>query len=272
MLFLQPVVVNDAAQRPVAAEVRMAERQADQPEWTGLMLAQGPTDQRSPFGAGAPDKNDLRPPPTFVPPNPPADEPTPADTGKGPFTDPMDKKIPPPPARPDAGPPPPTGELVIPAGTVGALAQNTGTTTPGAAPTTTPTAAPSITMPGAAPTTTTPGAAPTTTTPGAAPTTTTPGALPSTTTPGLGGSSGTTTTPGMVPDTTVTGTGGTSGTTVTPGQVAPSGTTPGTTTYPGGVSTPAQPQSGVPAPGQSFPGLNSSSTFPGASSGASNTR
>ena len=118
MLFLQPVVVNDVAQRPVAAEVRVAERPADQPEWTGPMLAQSPTDQRSPFGAGAPDKNDVTPPPTFVPPNP-ASDPPPADNGKGPFSDPMNKKIPPAPARPDAGPPPPTGKFTTHADTVG---------------------------------------------------------------------------------------------------------------------------------------------------------
>src|SRR6476661_3263099 len=118
MLFVQPVVVNDAAQRPVAAEVRVAECPTDQPEWTGPMLAQGPTDQRSPFGAGAPDKNDVTPPPSFVPPNPPSDEPPPTNAGKGPFGDPGSKKIPPPPARPDAGTPPPSSENTDDAGTV----------------------------------------------------------------------------------------------------------------------------------------------------------
>ena len=67
MLFLQPVVVSDAhaADRTPAAEVRPAERRAHespvwQPAW-GALLAQSSMDQRSPFGANAPDNNDVTP-------------------------------------------------------------------------------------------------------------------------------------------------------------------------------------------------------------------
>src|SRR5262245_12788831 len=105
MLFLQPVPVHDAfaADRSVAAEVRTVERNVAQPRWSGVMVAENPADQRSPFGNNAPDHNDSSP--NFAPPNPPSSEPPP-DRGKSPVTDPSSKKVPPAPVRPDAGPPP----------------------------------------------------------------------------------------------------------------------------------------------------------------------
>ena len=66
MLFMQPVVVNDAAavERALPAEVRMAEPRAaeQQPPWTGALFAQSSLDSRSPFGANATDRNDVTPP------------------------------------------------------------------------------------------------------------------------------------------------------------------------------------------------------------------
>jgi len=261
MLFLQPVVVNDAAQRPVAAEVRVAERPAQPPEWTGPMLAQAPSDQRSPFGTGAPDKNDVTPSPVLVPPpNPSSDEPTPAD--------PMNKKIPPAPNRPDAGPPPPTGKFDTHTDMVGPLAQGTvpdtttnvpNTIAPGA-PTPGTTAVPGTTATPGLPATpgTTPGMV---ATPGTPPSTTPPGiTTPAPLTPGTGGTSG------MAPEQTTTpGLGGASGTSTVPGGAPPA-------TVPGAVAPPAQP-TGVPDSNSSstFPGAGTP-TFPGASSGASNTR
>jgi hypothetical protein len=189
MLFLQPVVVHDsyAAQRSQAAEVQVVERALEPPSWDGVMLAQGPTDQRSPFGSGAPDRNDGTP--NFAPPpNPPSREEPAEAPAKGPLADPASKKVPPPPSRPDAGPPPPTGKFTTHTDTFGPLAQ-------GAVPDTT------TNVPGAP---------------------TTPGALPGTTTPGLGGTSGTMTTPGTTTTpgrTGTTGTGGTSGT-IAPGVVS----------------------------------------------------
>src|SRR5262245_44017747 len=117
MVFIQPVVVDDAVatNRPVAAEVRVAERVREEPRWTGwtgMMLAQSAIDQRSPFGAGAPDKNDIRP--DFVPPNTPAGNVPAPSNPSGPISDPTSTKIPPAPntttaGRPDAGPPPVNG-------------------------------------------------------------------------------------------------------------------------------------------------------------------
>lgn len=89
MLFMQAVVVNDAheVERATPAEVRLAEPRAaqeqaqEQPtwtDWTGTMLAQAPMDSRSPFGANAPDTNNLTPRPT--PANPPAAAVTPPAT------------------------------------------------------------------------------------------------------------------------------------------------------------------------------------------------
>jgi hypothetical protein len=121
MLFMQPVVVNDApvADRALAAEVRIVERRAlEQPRWNGTMLAQGPMDQRSPFGNNAPDMNDLTPTPRMV--NPPTSAQTaPADSMSN-------TKIPPPQGQPDAGPPPPAGGTTTTPGTAPA-----GTGTPG---------------------------------------------------------------------------------------------------------------------------------------------
>ena len=66
MLFMQPVVVNDAAavERAVPAEVRMAEPRAaeQQAPWNGALFAQSSLDSRSPFGANATDRNDVAPP------------------------------------------------------------------------------------------------------------------------------------------------------------------------------------------------------------------
>ena len=68
MLFMQPVVVNDAhaLDRATPAEVRLAEpRAAEEPPtwtgWAGTMLAQSGMDSRSPFGPNAPDTNNLTP-------------------------------------------------------------------------------------------------------------------------------------------------------------------------------------------------------------------
>ena len=73
MLFLQPVVVDDAlaADRSAPAEVRMAERPAyARMTWAGATLAQnGPMDGRSPFGPNAPGANDLTPDRPLVNPN-----------------------------------------------------------------------------------------------------------------------------------------------------------------------------------------------------------
>ena len=70
MLFMQPVVVNDAQalDRATPAEVRLAEpRAAEEPPtwtgWAGTMLAQSGMDSRSPFGPNAVDHNDITPPP-----------------------------------------------------------------------------------------------------------------------------------------------------------------------------------------------------------------
>jgi hypothetical protein len=192
MLFLQPVVVDDAVatdRSTPPAEVRMAERQSlEPPRWTGLMLAQSSIDQRSPFGTNAPNANDGTP--DFVPRNPAANTPTPNQVGSSPIGDPSSTtKIPPPSGVPDAGPPPPLG----------------GSSTPGASPSTT---APGTTVPSPSLN---------------APTTTTPGAVN-----GLSG----------------------------------------TTTAPGGVTPPPQPPGGS----STIISPSVSPTYPGASSGASNTR
>ena len=66
----------------------------------GMILAQAPMDQRSPFGTNAPNANDGTP--DIAPPR------NPAGTAAPP-ADPSSTKVPPAPARSDAGPPPPTG-------------------------------------------------------------------------------------------------------------------------------------------------------------------
>jgi hypothetical protein len=153
MVFLQPVVVNDAQaadQNTPAAEVRVVDRRAlEQPVWTGPMLAQGAMDQRSPFGNNAPASNELTPRPRMV---------NPSDNtqsgfngtgrGAGQVADPMSTtKIPPAAGQPDAGPPPPSS------GT---------TATPGTEPSTAPTqnAVPRATMPNTTPADVTPGTTP----------------------------------------------------------------------------------------------------------------
>jgi hypothetical protein len=148
MLFLQPVVVDDAlaADRARPAEVRRAERAEARPPWTAELLAQSSIDQRSPFGTNAPNMNDGRP--DFVPPRPV--DPTPpgtSATGSGAFSDPTSTKIPPMSGRPDAGPPPPSGTTAVNPDRVNDLpdpgrAQPRSTPTPGATPTTAPRAMP----------------------------------------------------------------------------------------------------------------------------------
>jgi hypothetical protein len=153
MVFLQPVVVNDAQhadQKTPAAEVRVIDRHAlEQPVWTGPMLAQGAMDQRSPFGNNAPASNELTPRPRMV---------NPSDntqsgfngtgSGAGQVADPMSTtKIPPASGQPDAGPPPPSAS---------------GTATPGTEPSTGSAQAPSptTTMPDTRPSQPTPGTTP----------------------------------------------------------------------------------------------------------------
>jgi len=128
MVFLQPVVVNDAhaADQSPAAEVRVVDRRTlEPPAWTGPMLAQGAMDQRSPFGNNAPTSNELTPRPR------PA---SPTDN-QAQVADPMSTtKIPPAPGQADAGPPPPSS--------------GTSTATPGTEPST---ATPGSTVPGSMP-------------------------------------------------------------------------------------------------------------------------
>ena len=140
MLFLQPVVVSDvsAADRTPPAEVRFVDRRAleQPPGWTGMTLAQGGMDQRSPFGANAPDMNDLTPTPRMMN---PVDSTQPG-TGPGAPGDSMSNtRIPPAPARPDAGPPPPTDTTTTAPGTPPGTAP-AGTGTPGGTLGTTPNA------------------------------------------------------------------------------------------------------------------------------------
>ncbi len=145
MLFLQPVVVDDAlaADRSAPAEVRIAERASyERMTWTGTTLAQnGPMDGRSPFGPNAPGANDLTPDRPLVNPNagPMASSPTAAPASP---SDPSSTTKIPPMRAPDAGPPP-----------------GTTTTNPD---TTTDTAAPGTVAPGTTPSTATPGTTPST--------------------------------------------------------------------------------------------------------------
>ena len=146
MLFMQPVVVNDAhaLDRAVPAEVRLAQPRA---------LAQNLMDQRSPFGANAPDTNNLTPRPTPARP-PSATVPPPATPNAAHPTDsPSNTDTPPAqaPGQTDAGPPGGSGA-----------------------------------------TTATPATAPSTATPAAAPSTATPAVPSSEATPGAGATSGTT--------------------------------------------------------------------------------
>ena len=203
MVFLQPVVMNDAhaADRSPAAEVRVVDRGAlEQPVWqgwqagTGPVLAQQGMDQRSPFGNNAPTSNQLTPTPRMVNPN--------ATDNSGQVADPMSTtKIPPAQGQPDAGPPPPSSATSAPPGE------------------------PSSTTTGPVPGTTAPGTAgaptPLRTTP-------MPNTTPATPTPSLTPGSGAGATPPTIPDT---------------------------------QSVPPQPTA-----------QPSSSTFPGASSGTSNTQ
>lgn len=138
MLFLQPVVVNDAsaADRTPPAEVRVAEERApDQPPswsgWSDSVLAQSSLDSRSPFGANATDRNDVTPPA----PHTPTDTVTPPTTPGKPDSDtPADSmsttKIPPhaPANTPDAGPPPPVSGSGATPGTTPAPTSTGGTT------------------------------------------------------------------------------------------------------------------------------------------------
>ena len=110
MVFLQPVVVNDAqaADQTPAAEVRVIDRSAlEQPTWPAPMLAQAGMDQRSPFGNNAPTSNELTPKPT---PANPANSAGVADPGST-------TKIPPAQGQPDAGPPPPSAGTTATPGT-----------------------------------------------------------------------------------------------------------------------------------------------------------
>jgi hypothetical protein len=143
MVFLQPVVVNDAqaANQTPAAEVRVIDRRAlEQPAWPAPMLAQAGMDQRSPFGNNAPTSNELTPKPT--PANPAGNSQSGfgnPGAGAGQVADPgSTTKIPPAQGKPDAGPPPPS------AGS---------TTTPGTEPSTAPTQIPNpnATMPNTQP-------------------------------------------------------------------------------------------------------------------------
>ena len=76
MLFMQPVVVNDAqVERATPAEVRQAEPRAAEEQltwtaWAETTVAQDSMGGRSPFGPNAPDTNNLTPRPT--PASPPA--------------------------------------------------------------------------------------------------------------------------------------------------------------------------------------------------------
>jgi hypothetical protein len=151
MLFLQPVVVNDAhaADQSPAAEVRVVDRRTlEPPAWPGAILAQSSVDQRSPFGNNAPTSNELTPRPRMVNPDP----------GTGQPADPMSTtKIPPAQGQPDAGPPPPSS------GSSGTPNTEPGTATPNAAPGTTiptPNPSPSTTMPQTTPQEPTPGTTP----------------------------------------------------------------------------------------------------------------
>ena len=117
MLFMQPVVVSDASavDRSPAAEVRVVERRAvEQPRWNGTVLAQGPMDQRSPFGANAPDMNDSTPAPRMMN---PVDSTRPGGAPANVADPGSTTKIPPPSNVPDAGPPPPSGGTATTPGT-----------------------------------------------------------------------------------------------------------------------------------------------------------
>ena len=159
MVFLQPVVMNDAhaADRSPAAEVRVVDRRAlEQPVWSAEpvwmrpLLAQGGMDQRSPFGNNAPTSNQLTPTPRMV-------NPTPTDnSGAGQVGDPTTTKIPPVTGQPDAGPPPPSSEG---GATPGTEPSATGATAPGTA-AGTPAAARTTTMPNTTPSTPTQGTTP----------------------------------------------------------------------------------------------------------------
>jgi len=174
MLFMQPVVVNDAhaMDRATAAEVRLAQPSAargeEPPSWSGwadTMLAQSGMDSRSPFGPNAVDHNDATPAPSA--PHQPGDTVAP-------------------PAAPNAAKPADSAS-----GAPSQPAQAPGQTD----------AAP----PGASGTTTaTPETPPSTATPGTVPSAATPGVPAPVTTPGAGSTSGTTppdaTTPPGNPD------------------------------------------------------------------------
>ena len=174
MLFMQPVLVNDAhaLDRTTPAEVRLAEPQAaeDQPTWTGWTgptLAQSGMDSRSPFGPNAVDHNDLTPPGTA--PHHPGDTVAPpaGPNAARPTDSSSNTRIPPAqaPGQTDAGPPGASGT-----------------------------------------TTATPATTPSTGTPATVPSTATPAPV---TTPGAGSASGTTATPPASTTATPGTTGGT---------------------------------------------------------------
>jgi len=100
MLFMQPVVMNDAhVDRATPAEVRQAEPHAaeEQPSWT--TWAQDSMGGRSPFGPNAPDTNNLTPRPTPAsPPSSTVEPPAPVDVNPD---DPAATT----PGQTDAGPP-----------------------------------------------------------------------------------------------------------------------------------------------------------------------
>jgi hypothetical protein len=84
----------------------------------GVLLAQGSLDQRSPFGANAPNMNDGTPAPRMMN---PSDSTQPGSAPSSVGDSMSNTKIPPPQSQPDAGPPPPAGGTtapgVAPAGT-----------------------------------------------------------------------------------------------------------------------------------------------------------
>src|SRR4051812_6832278 len=146
MLFMQPVLVNDAQalDRTTPAEVRLAEPQAaeNQPVWTGCTgttLAQSGMASSSPFGPNAVDHNDLTPPGTA--PHRPGDTVAPP-TGPNAArpTDSSSNTRIPPAGQTDAGPPGASGT------TTATPATTPSTGTPG----TTPTTATPVTTPGGA--------------------------------------------------------------------------------------------------------------------------
>jgi hypothetical protein len=101
MLFIQPVVMNDAhTDRATPAEVRQAEPRTaeEQPNWTAW--AQDSMGGRSPFGPNAPDTNNLTPRPTPAsPPSSTVAPPAPVDVN------PDDPAATAPRQQTDAGPP-----------------------------------------------------------------------------------------------------------------------------------------------------------------------